>query len=734
MRKKVFINLIIVTLLGVTVTFAVSFRLMAVARADISLDRSDPFNDPYIAVFLVFFLVMSAANIFIILFLIHNSVIKGIKETLKILKRVSEGEEVRVDVRSCKEFEELSGGINLMLDTIKDKIDETLALNENLGAAKLRAENANRAKSAFFASVSHEIRTPMNAVIGMSELLSEDEVTDRQLDKIKYIKTYSNILLGIIDDLLDFSEIEDGSFRLTPEHYNFPALLDNIAYTAKLAAQEKGLEFIPEFSAELPEYILGDAAKLRQALMNLLSNAVKFTEKGKVTFAVRFNESALEFSVSDTGTGIKPEDCERLFVLFKTAEERKATGLFGIGLGLTITDNIVRMMNGKLTVESIYNFGSTFRVEIPFEAGSRELAGLDSGESTHVSAPEAKVLIVDDIDVNLTVGIGFLKLHDIIPDIAASAKEAIKLICEKDYDIVFMDHMMPETDGVKASEIIRSFGGKYAKSGDNSGGLKIIALTASVTSEAKKLMLDSGMDDFLPKPVTKSALNRMLLKWLPPERRTIKIVSAESEIKPENYPPFLKAAEKINGLDITLGLRRSGGTAQAFGNSLKLLYRRIPKSLSELERYLKDRLFAEFAVEVHGMKGALAINGLEELSRFAAELEAEAKSENAILCTKKLPNFTKKLKALEAAIGVIFPEDSPRKKQPGSGKLLREFIDVLMIDIERFDRTSALREIEQALEFTFDGKGGRLFELLKADLEDYDYDSAMEKLQNFENF
>jgi CheY-like chemotaxis protein len=296
-----------------------------------------------------------------------------------------------------------------------------------------------------------------------------------------------------------------------------------------------------------------------------------------------------------------------------------------------------------------------------------------------------------------------------------------------------MDHMMPETDGSKAAEIIRSFGGRYAKS-SNQSSLKIIALTASITAEAKELMLDSGMDDFLPKPVTKSALNRMLLKWLPPESRTIKQRFPAPELQPEDYPLFMKEAAKIDGLDIALGLRRSGATAQAFENSLKLLQRRIPKSISKLELNLKYNRLAEFAVEAHGMKGALAINGMESLSVLAAELEKAAKSEYAVTCAGKLPGFTKRLQALEASLGAIFPEDTsppPAERQPGNNALFSEITETLMNDIERFDRASALGEIQKAMEFSFGWRNDRLFELLKADLDDYDYDSAMEKLQNF---
>jgi CheY-like chemotaxis protein len=621
------------------------------------------------------------------------------------------------------------------------KTDEITALRTELAEVKAQAENANRVNrnaSAFFAAVSHEIRTPMNAIAGMSELLSEDAVTTAQFEKIEIIKSYSHIMLGIIDDLLDFSRIERGSFELYPEHYSLPVLLENITSAARLAAREKALEFTTVFPAEIPPYLYGDSAKLSRALSNLLSNAVKFTEKGSVTLSLIVNEGTLIFTVRDTGIGIRPEDCRRLFDVFEQVEERKNKGLAGLGLGLTITDNIVRVMDGKLSVDSVYGEGSAFKIEIPFAPGDEEQAEFGAVDTSYVFAPEAKILLVDDIDVNLSVGTGFMKLHGIIPDTAVSGKEAIKKVCENEYDIVFMDYMMPDTDGGKASEIIRSFGGKYAKS-NKPGNLKIIALTANVSPEARALLLESGMDDYLTKPVTKQALNLMFMKWLSVEKYAIiernSINPAEEKSAPEDEPLFAELAEKAINIDIKLGFLRSGGTAEAYKNSLWLLYRRIPKSLERLNEYLSSgKRLRDFRVEVHGMKGALAINGLESLASLAYELELAAENNNVKVCKENFPAFTEKLERLKDALAEAFPEkdETNEVKNPGDAGLLNRITDDLIEIIERFDRAAALEEIENARKLDF-GNHSALFELLKEDLEEYDYDSAMEKLHKFKN-
>jgi signal transduction histidine kinase/HPt (histidine-containing phosphotransfer) domain-containing protein/FixJ family two-component response regulator len=733
MQRKIFIGLIYAFAVALLITCVAAFMLSGRVQADTN-------TVPYIMILTLIPTALCVASCLIARNVIKKTVKSDIAGTIEVLHRVSSGEvDARTEVKVCEELWALNEAINFMLDSMnkstKVRTEELTALINEVNAEKEQAENANRTKSAFFSSLGHEIRTPMNAIVGISELLTEEDLDLEHLEQIRNIKEYCDSLLGIIDDLVDFSSMEDGSFLLQSAHYDFNALLEHIAAEARLSAREKGLEFKTEIAADLPKFLNGDSAKLHRVLVNLLSNAVKFTQNGLVSFSTALSEDSekgekkLKFTVSDTGTGIKPDDLPRLFEPYLQVDGRKERGRIGAGgVGLIITDRIVSMMGGSISVESIYGFGSTFRIEIPFEVGSETLIGLKTDETTYVSAPEANILLVDDIDINLTVGSGFFKLHDIYPDVASSAKEAIKKICAKDYDIVFMDHMMPEMDGAAATEAIRKFGGKYAKGGD---GLKIIALTANVSSAIREKLLKSGMDDFLPKPITKASLNHMLIMWLPEKKCEIKTKKGNHEIQPEDYSDVVKAADKITGINVRHGLRRVGGGLEEFENSLKLLARRIPRSVDEINQCLAGNRLYDLAIEVHGMKGALAINGIDELAKLAGEIETHAKSRNREACAKKLPRFVKKLTTLCAEIDGILARAAQVPKKEGSGQLLSEFVEYLIEIVGRFDRNMALDEVNKAMTYTFGKKHDRYLEEIKADLEDFDYDSAMARLQRF---
>ena len=402
-----------------------------------------------------------------------------------------------------------------------------------IGSARYRrqvvqAEAANAAKSVFLARMSHEIRTPMNAIIGMSELAANEYGSPHGLEYLTDIKRAGDSLLSIINDILDFSKIESGRMDIIKTRYDSIPFFHNVLAIIKIRLGGKAVKLEIELDQAIPAGLVGDEGRVHQILLNLLSNAVKYTEKGAIRFKAgceRLGPDSvrLTFEVSDSGLGIKKADLNLLFGDFVRIDQKRTLHIEGTGLGLAIARRLCRAMDGDITVKSQYGVGSTFTATVVQEVADPRPMGVFRFQDAvpaprrfevAFTAPSFRVLLVDDLDINLKVAAGLLRPYRMTVDSCLSGEEALKLVQDNTYDLIFMDHIMPGLDGVEATLAIRALGGPFEKD-----KLPIVALTANAVSGMMEMFLENGFNDFLPKPIERVKLNELMMRLVPADRQ-----------------------------------------------------------------------------------------------------------------------------------------------------------------------------------------------------------------------
>ena len=504
---------------------------------------------------------------------------------------------------------------------------------------KAAADEANKAKSNFLADMSHEIRTPINAMLGMNEMILRESHEREIIGYSANIKTAGDNLLQLVNTILDFSKIEDGKMEIVPVNYSTESMITYLIGAISQRARAKGLEFLTVIDPTLPSALYGDDMRLTQVTVNLLTNAVKYTPEGSVTLTVkagerRDNEQQLYIEVKDTGIGIKEENIPHLFDSFERFDVKKNRNIEGTGLGMSIVTKLLDLMGGSLKVESTYGSGSVFSFEIyqkivddtPLGDINMRLSQYAAGdvagaykESFH--APNAHILVVDDIALNLTVIKNLLKKTELNIDTASGGEEALTLTAKKEYDLIFLDQRMPGMNGIDTLKFIRSQeGGKNLQT-------PVICLTADAIAGAREKYLSLGFSDYLIKPIDTYELERKLFRFLPEEK--IEIFKEMQESDEESVP-------EAPDSDVDFSILRSAGfdvdTAMEYFLEDPDIYRTIldeyltaaPEKNQKLSEYYTSKDWKNYAIVAHSIKSTSKNVGAMELSELAAGMESAA--------------------------------------------------------------------------------------------------------------
>lgn len=490
---------------------------------------------------------------------------------------------------------------------------------------------ANQAKSQFLANMSHEIRTPINGIIGMDTMLLKNCDTCSVEDIREYaknIQSASQTLLSIINDILDISKIESGKMEIIPVEYELFSVLNDCYNMTKARTDAKNLDFQMVIAPGIPSVLYGDEVHVRQIINNFLSNAVKYTHEGGVILRMSFEPSKengilLKIEVEDSGIGIKESDIDKLFLNFTRVDEQRNRNIQGTGLGLSLTKNLVELMGGAIHVKSRYGEGSVFGAEIPQQIAKPEPLGAftqkyqqfihsEETEKHIVSAPDAKILVVDDVEMNIMVAKNYLKQTDAKVDVAYSGKECLEMICKKKYDIIFLDHMMPEMDGIETLQAMKQSAAHLNRK------TPVIVLTANAITGAREEYLEVGFTDYLSKPIREEELMEILRKYLSDDLVERKYVANQKTETEAEMPRTL--TERFPTLNIKTGLRYCMND-EAFLLDIIRTYIEEDKRAVLEEEYTEES-WKDYQVHIHALKSTSLNIGAEALSDHAKALES----------------------------------------------------------------------------------------------------------------
>ena len=507
----------------------------------------------------------------------------------------------------------------LVVKLVDNLLNWQIEVQRRLKSAAKSALAAGQAKTQFLAQMSHEIRTPINAVLGMNEMILR-EANDKDL-------------LNLINSILDFSKIEDGKMEIIPVRYETLNMIDDLVNMIYEKANKKRLSLVTKIDPNLPKTLFGDDMRIKQVITNILTNAVKYTKQGTVTLTMsgEFIDNdvfMLYVSVKDTGIGIREEDIEKIFQSFIRLDETKNKNIEGTGLGISIVKELLRMMNSKLEVASEYGKGSDFSFKLPQIIIDKTPVGIYGEhhnerkykivETNFIKAPGARILAVDDTEMNLKVINGLLKRNLIVPDLADSGKKCLQFAEKYFYHIIFLDHMMPEMDGVETL--------KRLKKMNLPAETKVIVLTANAISGARERYLAKGFDDYLSKPIDVNALESILAKYLPPELiiRNEELGTRDAETGGDDN--FSEPKKVCPSIDMETALANCMDSEEFFREMVEEFL--AGDKTAELEKYFAAEDYKEYRIAAHALKSTSLVIGAIELSDKAKAQEYAARDGN----------------------------------------------------------------------------------------------------------